>query len=84
MSKAKKPTPAQQRVLQNIAAGHSADAHCRSRSDYGGLSGTLVSLRKAGWLDDNGITDAGLTAISASRTSQMDATATPNPTSNKQ
>jgi hypothetical protein len=61
--KPKKPSEAQLRVLRNLAAGRSAAAHCRSMSDYGGLTGTLASLYRNGWLvDNNKVTDAGLLA----------------------
>lgn len=62
--KIKKPTPAQRRALENLAAGRRADAHCRTRSDHGGMSATLVCLHKAGWMDHDGITEAGRSAIS--------------------
>lgn len=60
----KKPSAAQRRVLEAIAAGLPANSHCRSMSDYGGLRGTLASLHRLGWLeDDNKITEAGREAI---------------------
>lgn len=60
-----KPTPNQRRVLEHLAAGRRADHHCRSRSDHGGLFGTMASLRREGWVDENGITSAGLAVIGA-------------------
>lgn len=59
----KKPTTAQRRVLENIAAGLGANHHCRSMSDYGGLRGTLASLHRRGWLENNQITEAGRKVI---------------------
>lgn len=61
--KKSKPSAAQIRVLRNIAAGLSANHHCRSMSDYGGLRGTLASLHRRGWLSDNQITEAGRKVI---------------------
>lgn len=62
-----KPTPAQLRVLRNLAVGLGANAHCRSMSDYGGLTGTLASLYRRGWLvDRNQLTDAGRIAAGVS------------------
>lgn len=60
--KLKKPTNAQLRVLRNLASGRSAAAHCRSMSDYGGLTGTLVALRRRGWLDGEDLTETGWVA----------------------
>lgn len=61
--KPKKPTAAQRRVLQAIAAGLPANHHCRTMSDYGGLRGTLASLHRRGWLDNDKITEAGRKVI---------------------
>lgn len=65
MNTTKKPTPAQRRALENLAAGRRADAHCRTRSDHGGMSATLVCLHQSGWMDGDGITAAGRAAIAA-------------------
>lgn len=65
MAMTKKPTPSQRRALENMAAGLPANAHCRSRSDHGGFSHTIVSLHKAGWMNSSGITDAGRAALAA-------------------
>lgn len=54
-----KPSPSQLRVLRNIAAGLGASAHCRQMADYGGLRGTLASLHRRGWLENDQITEAG-------------------------
>lgn len=61
--KVKKPSPAQRRVLEHLAAGRPSDWHCRTQSDHGGLSGTVVSLHRNGWMRDAEITDAGRAAI---------------------
>jgi hypothetical protein len=59
-----KLSKAQMRVLNNVGEGLKAHHHCRTNSDWGGLSGTLISLRKRGLLaDDGGLTDAGREAI---------------------
>lgn len=61
LSKPKKPTEAQLRVLRNLAAGRGAADHCRTMSDHGGLSGTIRSLYRRGWIAGAGgeITEAG-------------------------
>lgn len=46
--KPKLPTLAGQRVLLNMATGRSSDYGISGRSAYGGHSGTMVSLRRAG------------------------------------
>lgn len=61
-SKLKKPTPAQQRVLENLAAGKPAGIHCRSMSDHGGLHATLASLHRTGWLSQGLLTESGRAA----------------------
>lgn len=60
-----KLTENQRKVLTNLAAGQRADAHCYGQSAFGGLTGTMASLHRAGLLDRNGITDAGRAAIAA-------------------
>jgi len=65
MSTTKKPTPAQRAVLENLAAGRDATAHLHGQSAHGGFAGTRASLYRAGWIDDNGITDAGRAALAA-------------------
>lgn len=61
-----RPSPAQRRVLENLAAGRASDFHCRTRSDHGGLVGTILSLRKRGWIDHQGeITEAGRALVLA-------------------
>lgn len=62
---AKKLTPNQRRVLENLAAGRRADAHCVGRSEFGGLTATMASLHRAGLVDRDGITAAGRAAIAA-------------------
>jgi hypothetical protein len=66
----KKLTPNQRRVLENLAAGRRADSHCVGRSQFGGLTGTLASLRRAELIDLNGLTDAGREAISPQQTAK--------------
>lgn len=60
-----KPTAAQLQVLRNLAAGRSADYHCNTRSDYGGLRGTSASLYRRGWIADGQITAAGRAVLAA-------------------
>ena len=67
---AKKLTPNQRRVLENLAAGRRADSHCVGRSEFGGLTATLASLHRAGLIDLNGMTDAGREAISPQPTTK--------------
>lgn len=57
-----KPSVAQLRVLRSLKNGLTADAHLSGRSEYGGLSGTIMVLRRRGWIETNQetvITDAG-------------------------
>lgn len=61
-----KPTESQLRVLRNPAAGRSSDSHCRTMSDHGGLTGTMASLYRRGWLTDGKLTDAGRAAAGVS------------------
>lgn len=63
MPNPKKPTAAQRRVLENIAAGRGANYHCQKMADYGGLRGTLASLHRRGWLENHQITEAGRKVI---------------------
>ncbi|MFQ1062195.1 hypothetical protein [Bordetella trematum] len=65
MSATKRLTQNQRRVLENLAAGRSADSHCFGRSAFGGLTATIASLHRSGLIDRDGITDAGRSAISA-------------------
>lgn len=64
-SRPKKASAAQLRVLRNLAAGRPADAHCRTMSDHGGLTGTIASLYRRGWLEDGELTEAGRAAAGA-------------------
>ena len=64
--KPKKPTAAQLRVLRNLAAGRPAVAHCRTVSDHGGLTGTIASLYRRGWLAEGEPTEAGRSAAGVS------------------
>jgi hypothetical protein len=70
IAKAKQPVKvkplsiAQRRVMRNLLAGRSASAGVEGMSGYGGLQGTLMSLRRRGLLDDdNELTPAGLVAL---------------------
>lgn len=54
----------QTKVLQNLIEGKSANAHVMSMSESGGLVGTMASLRRNGWIDEQDfITPAGRAAI---------------------
>jgi hypothetical protein len=75
----KKLTPNQRRVLENLAAGRRADSHCVGRSQFGGLTGTLASLRRAELIDLNGLTDAGREAISPQQTAKEKNMTAPKP-----
>jgi hypothetical protein len=60
-----KLSKAQRRVLENLKNGRKIYDHCRSNSDWGGLAGTIDSLHRRRFLDnDGGITAAGLDALS--------------------
>lgn len=60
----KKPTPTQLHMLENLAAGREAThGFPGGRSMSGGLSGTLVSLHRRGWIEGGKITDAGRAAL---------------------
>ncbi len=62
--KSKKHSPQMARVLHNLANGLEANHHCRSASDYGGLSGTMLALRRQGLVDNAGqLTEAGRDAV---------------------
>ncbi len=58
-----KLSPAQRKVLENLAAGKDPGDHLRTMSDHGGFRGTMASLRRRAWVDVNGITDAGRAAL---------------------
>ena len=59
-------SPAQSAALSKIAAGKRASDGFRSQSEYGGLTGTLLSLRRRGLLDiHDAITPAGRAALAA-------------------
>jgi hypothetical protein len=51
-----------QRVLRQLARGETADAHCRSMSDHGGLTATLGALQRHGFLKNGRLTKAGRAA----------------------
>lgn len=54
------------KVLRNLADGRPACIGFVGRSASGGLSGTLVALRRHGWTGSDGeITDAGREALAA-------------------
>ncbi|GEN01777.1 hypothetical protein [Methylobacterium radiotolerans] len=62
----RKLTPRARQVLSHIAAGLPSDHGCSGRSAYGGLTTTLMSLVRAGYIDnlhEQRITDAGRAAI---------------------
>jgi hypothetical protein len=63
VSKPRKPSPAQLAALRNMAAGKRPGYGIYGNSAHGGLSGTIVSLHRRGWIDTNGITEAGRTAL---------------------
>jgi len=51
-------------VLANLSNGKPAGAHCRSRSEHGGLQRVLLGLRNRGLITgDAAITDAGRVAF---------------------
>lgn len=59
-------SPAQIRVLRNLAQDRAASDGISGRSAYGGLSGTIVSLSIRGLIGREGkITDAGRAALKA-------------------
>lgn len=59
-TKPKLPTPAGRRALLNIDAGRGSDFGISGRSAYGGHSGTMVALRRAGLVTlDEQLTEAG-------------------------
>jgi hypothetical protein len=54
----------QKRALRAIAEGRPAASHCQTQSDYGGLHGTMFSLRRHGLLNqDNTLTGLGREAL---------------------
>lgn len=61
--KVPRPTPAQRRVLENMVAGRVPGDHLRGRAEHGGFVGTMLSLRRRGWVDDNGLTAAGRLSV---------------------
>lgn len=65
---AKKPrlTDAGARVLHNIAEGRPSYYGITGRSAFGGLGGTMLALKRHGWLArDEEVTDAGREALAA-------------------
>lgn len=59
-----KLSPQMLRVLTNIAAGKGAAFHCRTQSDYGGLTGTIQALIRRGLLTyEHKLTKEGRKAI---------------------
>ena len=60
-----KPTSAQRRVLTNILAGRHVAHGINGNSAHGGLSNTILSLHKRGWIrhPDGMITEAGKAAL---------------------
>jgi hypothetical protein len=46
-----KLSPSMIRVMQNLAAGLPAGAHCRGQSQFGGCSGTVYALVRRGFID---------------------------------
>lgn len=54
------------RVLLNLDAGHPASQHCKTQSQYGGLSGTLFALMGRGLITNREtLTAAGREAVAA-------------------
>lgn len=64
MTRRQKPTPTQRKILENLAAGR-ASSHGMppGRSHAGGWDGAIMSLHRRGWINRDGITDAGRQAI---------------------
>jgi len=68
LSKKRKASEAQRRILENLVAGRPTLSHLEGRSQHGGASGTMGSLMRNGWITRNAssnwvITDAGCAAI---------------------
>lgn len=65
-----RPTASQLAVLKNLAAGRSAGAHLRGRSAMGGLTRTLGTMSRRGWIDGSvyspRLSDAGRAALAQS------------------
>jgi len=60
----KMPTPAQCKVLVNLANGLSAGDHLRTQSEHGGMTATIRAMAKRGWITyDHELTDAGREVI---------------------
>lgn len=58
------PTQAGRKALLNISAGRIASHSLYGMSAHGGLSGTLVALKRNGLLtDDQQLTDAGVKMV---------------------
>lgn len=64
MASTKLPSMAGRRALLNIAAGRSGGSGLSGMSQMGGLIGTMVALRRHGWITPDGeLTDAGKTMV---------------------
>jgi hypothetical protein len=67
-----KPTPAQRKALENLAAGRGSDYGLRGASAHGGHSSVMASLRRRDWVEwvpDKGdrITKEGREVVKAPR-----------------
>jgi hypothetical protein len=58
---------AQRRWLEDLAEGRDPTDRLNGRSQFGGAAGTVASLWRRGWIDSNGITEAGRAAIGRAR-----------------
>lgn len=69
MATTKGPTEAQRKWLKDLAAGRDPFDRLRGKSQFGGATGTVASLWRRGWVNADGITDAGRRVIGAVRIS---------------
>lgn len=54
------------RCLQALADNRPVYSHCRTRSDWGGLQGTVTSLERRGLTRGGELTEAGRAALAGS------------------
>lgn len=66
-----RPSPAMLAAMRNLAAGKRPNAGLSGRSAHGGLSGTMVALRRRGWINaEERLTDAGRAALAQAQPPQ--------------
>ena len=52
-------SPAMERTLRDLYYGREINAHCRTRSEHGGLVSTITALKRRGLIRGLDLTDTG-------------------------